>query len=430
MSGKMALLLFSLCVLCVVCVGQEYTEGTAEVATYSWTSPPAHQGYRPFLPSFIFNQPAWLRFWKLKLMKANEFHKWMSVVVPPLSLVLNLCTLLVFLQKSRRKQNVSMVMTALAVADIFAMTLQWSLLVGKYGDFYLHNVPILCDIVYYLTYAGRTCSSWFVLVFTMERFVAVRFPLMRASLLTRTRMHIILLTVTVGCLVSQVYYFVFFDTAETWDGSVRCGIGGYTVSYFATVKFIAREVIGFIIPSLMTAFLNMWIIVLLQKWAEKMAGLSGSGDKKKEAANRSLTIMLVTVSTFSIVSYGPYACLQVYTMGQDEQLNISPQTYIMMVLDSYLQPISWLNHTINFILYCLGGRQFRDEFIHIITCGRGKAHITSTCNTYNQSAWGMYVQPYYSMCMTSSLHTPTHRGMGYSLMKHRHLHLPARVMLN
>ena len=374
------LMLLRLCVCLTMCIKAHAQTGwmdedqtMSHVYTTSWTIPPTQDEAADW-QGYIFSTLTSKQYMYYHLRLAEVFYRWMTNIVPPLSLVLNCCTLVVFLQKSRRKQTVSMVMKALALADIFSLTMEWSNLVGHHTDFYIHNLPVLCDIVYYVTYSGRTCSSWFVFLFTMERFVAVRFPLRKAILLTRRRMAIIIITLTSCCLVSQVYFIVIMNANSRYDGlGEYCDIDPkFTIQYYTKVKFIVREIIGFIVPSLMTGALNIRIVMLLKKWVQKREALTGS-DSKGKKDHRSLTVMLVTVSAFSIVTSGPYACLQVYT-GAVVGNNFE-HVLLLMVLSFYLQAVSCMNYTVNFLLYCLGGRQFREEFIQIITCGRGMWYI-------------------------------------------------------
>jgi hypothetical protein len=114
----------------------------------------------------------------------------------------------------------------------------------------------------------------------------------------------------------------------------------------------------------MTGVCNFFIIKLVRAAVEKQRGMIGGRmDKKKEQDNNSLTIMLVVVSTFSIVIYAPRSIAQIY-------YNFQEWTLLNGAVDRLLECIGILNHSVNFLFYCMGGKTFREDFLRIITCQR------------------------------------------------------------
>ena len=311
--------------------------------------------------------------WEMYL-RSEKFRKWATTVLLPLGLVCNGLSLVVFLQKHRRSQTVSMVLTALAVADIFSFTLEWSLFIGTYTNFTLHYHGALCDIVTYVTYVGRTCSSWYILLFTTERFISVKFPLKKASLVTKPRMRLALFLITLLCFISQAYFIEMYHSVKSLAGSF-CLLKSEHRNIFEDVKFIVRECFGFLLPAAITAVFNVWIIILLRSWAKKQSDLKGENKDKggRDADITALTVMLVMVSTFSVVVYTPRSISQVY-FGIRDEYSINGIT-----VDNCLIPIGLLNHSVNFFFYCIGGKTFRQDFVRIITCGKGLGFFSSIC---------------------------------------------------
>ena len=178
----------------------------------------------------------------------------------------------------------------------------------------------LCHLVPYITYVARSCSSWYVLLFTTERFIAVKFPLKVASLVTRRRMRLVLLMLTTLVCISQVYFFVVLEAVNTRGGWV-CIL---TSNYYEEIKFAMRECVGFLVPAAITAVLNVWIIITLRQWTAQQSGLKGDSEnkdiikKKKNAEYVSMTVMLVTVSMFSVLVYAPRSITQLYYGIRDE----------------------------------------------------------------------------------------------------------------
>ena len=327
------------------------------------TGPDAGAASTQAAPStdYYYYQYSFDPYWSRLTYITLDFKKYILMVIPPVSLVSNLCSLLVFLQPRRRRQNISVVMSALAVADIFALTLEWSSLIRYHTAFGLHDKYVFCDLIVYLTYVCRPCSSWYVFIFTLERFISVKFPLKKATIVTKPRLRITLAILTICCFISQMYFIFFVESLFGWTCKRA---PQYSFFMYTTVKLVMREILGFILPSILTGALNMWIILILRSWSEKQAGLTGDNDASKEGNNKSLTVMLLTVSTFSIVVYSPNSIIQIYA-------GYTSTTPLLMVLINVIQPIGFLNHTCNFFFYCLGGKTFREDFMCLITCGRG-----------------------------------------------------------
>ncbi len=308
-----------------------------------------------------------------------------QAVVPPIGLILNLFVFLVFVQKKRRRQLVSVVLMGLAVSDSVTLCTIIDKAMNYHAGFTPSKISSAgCQLSHYIPQMSRDCSTYFILLFTIERFISVRFPLKRATLCTKLRMLIAMATVVVASAAMEGFTFWFHDVhhISTWTGPKpycmlrvlhdHAEYSMWVIYTYGVVRLVIHDVIGFILPCAIIALLNALLIRSLRQWSSKRAQLSQQTEKEKEkteADQKSLTIMLVTVSTFSIVSMLPFIVSQlVYVYYR-------PVSYLF-VLNQITRNVGnvllVLNYSCNFFFYVLGGRQFRNEFVTVITFGKGR----------------------------------------------------------
>ncbi len=311
-----------------------------------------------------------------------------QAIVPPIGLILNLFVFLVFVQKKRRRQSVSVVLMGLAVSDSVMLCTVIDRSVDFFADFTPSKVSsALCQLSHYIPQVSRDCSTYFILLFTIERFISVRFPLKRATLCTKPRMLIAMATVVVSSAAMEGFAFWFqaVHIRPTWTGPKpycmlrvlydRTEYSMWVIGTYGIVRLVIHDVIGFVLPCTIIALLNALLIRSLRQWSSKRAQLSQQTEKEKEKAKadqKSLTIMLVTVSTFSIVTLLPFIVSRLVFVYHRPVRYLYVMNQLTMNV-GYMALV--LNYSCNFFFYVLGGRQFRNEFVTIITCGKG----TITC---------------------------------------------------
>lgn len=113
----------------------------------------------------------------------------------------NILSVCVFFYTKLRKLSSSYYLSSLAVSDtVFLITvfIAWLELV----KIYWFITQWVCKITMYLTYVSSFLSVWLIIVFTIERFVAVRYPLLRQSLCTTSRAKFIITLLVIISLLS------------------------------------------------------------------------------------------------------------------------------------------------------------------------------------------------------------------------------------
>lgn len=130
----------------------------------------------------------------------------------------NCLSVVIFCSKQLRNLSSSFYLSALAVSDTsFLIVLFINVLQGIGFDILLED--IYCRLQNYLTNVFGFLSVWFVVAFTVERFIAVQYPLMRPSMCTVSRAKAVIgglffvsLILFIPCLAAE---FMIFQHPET-----------------------------------------------------------------------------------------------------------------------------------------------------------------------------------------------------------------------
>ncbi|XP_061396480.1 cysteinyl leukotriene receptor 1-like [Musca vetustissima] len=112
----------------------------------------------------------------------------------------NILSVVVFFKTKLRKLSSSFYLAALAVSDtcfLFGLFIQWL----NFMDVHIYNREYFCQFFTFFSNLACFCSVWFVVAFTVERFIAVMYPLKRQTMCTVRRAKMVLLGLTLlGCL--------------------------------------------------------------------------------------------------------------------------------------------------------------------------------------------------------------------------------------
>lgn len=112
----------------------------------------------------------------------------------------NCLSVVVFFSTKLRKLSSSFYLSALAVSDtgfLFIIFISWLNMV----DIPFFNRPVVCEVSVYVSSVCSFLSVWFVVAFTVERFIAVGYPLKRPSMCTVSRAKMVIACLTATSLL-------------------------------------------------------------------------------------------------------------------------------------------------------------------------------------------------------------------------------------
>ncbi|KAH3783046.1 neuropeptides capa receptor-like [Dreissena polymorpha] len=314
-------------------------------------------------------------------------------------------SLAVFRSKALRKLTASSYLAALSIADMATLLtyvlVEWlrrGLRVIQPDinmDFLERNG--MCQVQIYLSYISRIMSAWIIVMFTIERFLAICYPLKR---LKRGVGRVILYMFIVAALA--VLYKPIM-TREKQQRTLNKTIVVCT-SYSERLSAILDTVYAIsitIIPLLIITALNILIVAKLFKRNRER------GDLFSEDANSKIrlefTVILVVISCCYVVFNIPYNVM--WILFRNVEHYTKHQSAILFLARTFF----YMNNSANFLLYSVTGRSFRCALKKFILCRSARndrygSHIR--CRRLGSSMSTQHT--------AASKHTPSVRSVNHS----------------
>ncbi|KAL8625505.1 hypothetical protein ACOMHN_014594 [Nucella lapillus] len=325
----------------------------------------------------------------------------------------NVMTLIIMHRMTSEDSTINMYFRATAVMDlVYLLSLglpQW--LHCQMGGFAV--ISSSRDLLYTANaalYTGSsTISCWCLVCVTVHRAVSVVWPHRVNLLCTRrtVRLLIAAITLSIGSLYSYHVTLHIDSVSLVGNGSLHyCGKLAEDYVYFNENAFVYIDMFVYcLLPFLFIAVSNgvlVWKLHLSVKAASSRLSKGGPADQvqAREKAASSVTLTVVVVSTTFIVftlpltlnvilSHSAMMELREPNARADVQLSVphddvpsvpgmkdswmeGPELARVNFIHSVCTLLSLTNSAVNFYLYCLTGRRFREESIKVMCCWRNR----------------------------------------------------------
>ncbi|XP_057334246.1 thyrotropin-releasing hormone receptor-like [Microplitis mediator] len=324
------------------------------------------------------NETSQLNDWAEATMTSVQMYY--TPVLVSLGTLGNGLSVYVFFGTKMRRVSSSWYLSALVISDtgfLISLLVAWLNMVGV-GIF---NRPGYCQFFVYLPTLCSFLSVWFVVSFTIERFVAVRYPLRRQSMCTVARAKTILMILTLVGLIlcSPVLWFTRPRVTNKKLNTTVCLLAEEWADW-ARVFNIADTVLTFVLPFTVIVVLNGLIVKTVWRLARvrrtlttsttRMTNFSfnknkTSQQKYKQSSGTSqskVTNMLLVVSSFFLCFNLPAYVMRVRAFLEE---NDEPPRAIV-ITQHICNLLFDTNFGINFVLYCASGQNFRKAVVAII----------------------------------------------------------------
>ncbi|XP_075254806.1 melatonin receptor type 1B-B-like [Convolutriloba macropyga] len=187
----------------------------------------------------------------------------------------------------------------LAVFDLGVMTMNVFVLLGTiYGDTFLPNNPILCEVSGIICMVGCVGSIWAMMFIAINRFVFVCKNDLYSTMFSKQGT-----VLSIVCLVICVLLIDLPNMKILGLGShpfnklyLRCFID---VNKFFNTILVTGGAIVFPVCVITFCYYNIW------KLASKSSSIA-SGSKKREKEQKQLLICLVTIFIAFVITWAPY----------------------------------------------------------------------------------------------------------------------------
>ncbi|XP_060561996.1 growth hormone secretagogue receptor type 1-like [Ruditapes philippinarum] len=312
-------------------------------------------------------------------------HRYILLIVPPILLIIgSVGNILSFciLFKNTNKASTYTFLSALALADLLVLYVGLlRIWIGQFMTDILDTNNIVCKAGIFLGYVCSDISVWLIVAVTVERFIVVMFP-MKAPRLCNTRNARITIIFIIFVFIAVNTHFIwtvelhnyYFDTIVISKCEAKMV---YTNLVEVLWPWVDAGIYSFV-PFLVIMILNSFIIIniisaqqtrfVLRQQTSLQAGKHVQNQNRKQAeSSKRITVMLLLVSFTFLITTLPMNLVLIFTSFSNERDNDDDKVFAKWKLvSSCTEMLMYVNHCINFFLYCITGKKFRDQFKRLI----------------------------------------------------------------
>lgn len=314
----------------------------------------------------------------LEKMEIYRVSKSILIYVLPVIIIVgtigNILSFIIWMKRRLRRTSTFFYLAMLAVSDtvfLIISGLKTWVRIWSYVEL-LHVSIISCKVITFIVHSSLHISAWLIVAVTIERFLAVWFPLRANGMCSFRRVKIVTMSIVVVFLLLNSHFFwtaelVSTDNPESPD-QLECTTNTTKVCvYFPWFNIIIFSVI----PSVLVLILNLLIIFCLLKHRETLKCAMTKNDQHMQSIHRRLAVILLTISFVWIFTTVP-TTLTFIIKRTDKDMESRAQAILLRVL-SYI--LLYINHAINFFLYCMTGRLFRLELKRLFCSKAQQKHL-------------------------------------------------------
>ena len=232
-----------------------------------------------------------------------------------------------------------------------------------YSAFY----PYLHPFAYPMALTAQTCSIYTTVGFTIERYIAVCYPLKAARWCTPQKAQRAVLLIVLASVLYNIPRMLEYKTVLYTNTDTNVTVARYVVTemgankVFRHVYFIYMHIsVMLLIPFAILTFMNTMLI----RAVRRSHHTKGKVNQKQHKENN-LTVMLIAVVIVFLICQLPSIPDNIFMATLSADI-LSTPPFIKLTCIASLLVIA--NSAANFYLYCVFGKKFRKVFCHLF-CG-------------------------------------------------------------
>ena len=293
----------------------------------------------------------------------KDFHLYGLIILVPIGITFNSISLVIFQRSKAFTTSVGTHLKCVSISDSIMLVGTLLTNTDKYWDEKL-NFPNIysmnktsCKIFTYILGVGNASAGLIMSSATIERFLAIAFPLKYRSWNTQRTSGILLSFFFIYSLGASASTFFILGISEKGECDViKENIKTAELLYIIFVVVIANVICGGVI-----LIFTIIIIVLLLNQKRKRNSLSNNSDNSKTNKEMRISVMLVTITLFFILLRFPKVIAMMFTFANSgEQLVTHPVAKLTSVFVA-------VNHSVNFIIYMMFLESFRKTFFEMFS---------------------------------------------------------------
>ena len=296
-----------------------------------------------------------------------SFHTYIQLILILFGTAGNSLTIIVMSRGNLEKNSTSVLLRCLAVADSVILL---NLLLDVLQTPFMLDTEIVtytdlaCKLHFYIATWFSFVSTWCLVVITFERYIAVQKPYKIKIWFSKTRSIIIVIVLVLlgsGLMAPRILAQELAEIPMGPDKILKfCISPDSDQNNYIKLGII---IVIYALPIVIIGASNIFIISCLRKAVKRRNQMQGTGNERQtqnDQQNQRVTIMLLFVSFFFLITMSPIA---VYLVAHTKIYENNPQFAFSNdnpVWKTITLCVS-LNHSCNFLWYVCTGSLFRKE---------------------------------------------------------------------
>ncbi|KAL4220992.1 hypothetical protein ACF0H5_019256 [Mactra antiquata] len=295
-------------------------------------------------------------------------HPYITLVICAFGIPTNIVNIVILNQKKMRS-SINCILTAIAVSDIITMadyvpyTVFFYIITGlssedigrrrSFGWTYFLAVHSCLSIT------THTLSLWLAVLMSTVRYFFIKTSGRWNLNIVRTRLAIV--GIFIGTVVLSCPLYALTDLVPAkYENATIYRIRGVQIYYNETsimdvLNVWLHIVVGKVLPCCLICVFGCLLLQTLRKSQQLSENLKLTSTSRRMRAHKRTTRMLLAIMTMFIISALPAAVLTLVSVFVEHFF-----TDCYLLLGDSLDFLSLINNSINFIMYCIMSRQFRD----------------------------------------------------------------------
>lgn len=295
------------------------------------------------------------------------------LIIPPILLILgtfgNILSFIILTRQAMRKYSTFLYLAILSISDTFViytglLRLWMKELINyditTYSDW-------ICKLTNVLLYTVSDYSVWLLVAVTVERYVAVCHPLKAHSICRKRRATYVIISLLLILLVLNLH---FLWTVEVSADS-QCDNAPNYVTLIEQIWPWVDAWVYSLLPSLALLIFNILIVrsvIKARKLQTDMTSYKYYADNRRpggvaEGSTR-MTFMLLSISFAFLICTFPMNVTIIANHFYKHNTNMEVR-YKFQLIRSVTELLMYMNHCMNFYLYCATGLKFRQQLFKL-----------------------------------------------------------------
>lgn len=306
-----------------------------------------------------------------------NIHGYLSVCICLFGILANTANIIVLTRKNMITSTTNYILLFLAIADLLTMLDYFPYAM----HFYILKDPDLhwpqtrgfgwvCFLLFHASFSivCHTIAIWLTISLAIFRFICIWFPARGNTYCTVERAKIAIGLIIVLTVIICIPNYISNQKSDIPDCNGTQFVGYvYSIKTLESVtvsklNYWVQAILIKLIPCFMLTLLTILLITAMHRAYKKRMALKNQGrktdDSDKHGEQTRTTLMLLAVVVLFLITELPQGILTIISSVIESFFND-----VYMPLGDFIDMMTLLNNSINFVLYCSMSKQFRQTFI-------------------------------------------------------------------